>query len=150
MFEIEKSSPQGVSIQCDPEVIDDLIMILSKLLDIARYVKNRKKAAEAEAKARDSLVMAARCAQFEAFSAEVYQRYLLGPKDRSQCITQLRAEFGLDAFSIGLYISEGRRLEKAKTRARIREEFSQGMKITQLQKKYGLSYQTIRRAIDET
>ncbi|MDG7041857.1 MAG: hypothetical protein JRN22_02260 [Nitrososphaerota archaeon] len=152
MFEIQQVSSDSLSINCDPEILGDLIMVLSKLLDIAKYLKARKKIAEIEARAKDAVQAAKRRAEFEAISTEVYQRYQsleAGPENRSKFITQIKAEFGFDSYTAGIYITEGKRLEKQKVRARIREEFKAGRKIIELKELYGLSYQTIKRVINE-
>ncbi len=152
MYEIEKISPKQVRIECSPEIIDDLIMVLSRLLDLAKTIKVQKKFAEAQARAKSAAELAIREARFRDFSRQLYQRYLElveVAENRLQAVRTLKAEFSLDSYSVELYIREGKRLEKEDIRSSIRAGLKKGTSISELVKTSGLSYHTVRRIQNE-
>lgn len=152
MLEIQKLSTDSVSISCDPEILDDLIMILSKLIDMAKYIKNQKRIQAAEDKAHRLEALAASQARWEEVSSEIYQRYQALSREtseRSKLITLLKSEFACDSYTVGLHLAEGKRQEKARVHEKIKQEASLGKSITEIQAFYGLSYNTIKRILEK-
>ncbi|WP_333656453.1 hypothetical protein, partial [Dissulfurispira sp.] len=48
MIHVEKVSPSTLTLKCPPEIIDDLIWMLEKLVLMSRYLKRNIKYAEAQ------------------------------------------------------------------------------------------------------
>ncbi|MDA8326558.1 MAG: hypothetical protein M0033_10115 [Nitrospiraceae bacterium] len=117
MFEIQKISNCNLTISCDPDVIDDLVLVLSKLLDFAKLIKLRKKYLEAETKSQNTAALKARQARYEAICQEVYSKYLELLKTSetpSKAVKETAKWFGLLRYEAEIDIAGGKRLEKAR------------------------------------
>ena len=141
-----------MQLDCPSEIIDDLILILRKLLEIANHVKIQKKILAAEARARDAHAVAARHLEFEAICRQAYSRYQELEKARlraPECVRRVSAEFGYQIYETKVHLQEGRRLFKEDRNARIREDHKNGKSQEDLQAQYQLTYSTIKKILME-
>lgn len=151
MISVEKVSPSTLTLKCPPEIIDDLIWMLEKLVLMSRYLKRYIKYAEAEERASDAENRALLQAQFNDKSRKVYLRYVFLQKRgyaRSEAIKELRKEFNIGYYDVEVYVSQGRRLEKEDTHKRIIGDAREGYTISELAALHGLSYGTVKKIIE--
>ncbi len=150
-FQIIKSSPKTITLHCNPEIIDDLIFILDKLLSLSHHLKNQSRYIQAHIKAHNSQLLAAQEKIFNDKSHHLYQKYLsyrtkqLTP---SATIQKLKKDFNMGYYDVEIYVTQGRKLEKIERNNQIRLKHKEGLSIKQLSTAYQLSYHTIRSIIN--
>jgi transposase len=151
MISVEKVSPSTLTLKCPPEIIDDLIWILEKLVLMSRYLKRYVKYAEAEARANAAENRALLQAQFNDKSRRVYLQYVFLQKSgysRSEAIKELKKEFNMGYYDVEIYVSQGRKLEKEEKLSRIRQDHAEGgYSISELAALHGMSYNTVRNIV---
>lgn len=151
MISVEKISPSTLTLKCPPEIIDDLIWMLEKLVLMSRYLKKAVKYAEAEARASDPELRLHQKAAFDEKSRRVYLQYVLLQKNnysRSEATQELKRHFNIGYYDAEIYVSHGRRLEKEDKRSRIRlDHAGGGYSVSELAALHGMSYNTVRKVV---
>ena len=150
-FQIKKASNSTLTLKCPPEVIDDFIFILERLLMMSKILKNRVHYMEAERKGTDTALIAPRQAAFNKKALKTYEHFISLQNNglsRSEAIKALRTELKEGYYEIELYITQGRRLKKEKRAARIREQHLSGWKTSELAVMHGMTYNTVKKIIE--
>jgi len=114
---------EKIEISGDPRVLNDLSVVLSRLMDLTKYLKKKAEFIQAEKRAADPVDRAKREAAFNARSKDVfcaYQKHLDNGcgGDTAAALRETRREKGLMACDAKILVAQGRRLDRAKRNGR--------------------------------
>lgn len=111
-----------IEISGDPAVLNDLTVLLSRLIDLTKYLKKKAEFVQAEKRAADPVDRARREALFDTRSVDVFcvfEKHLNNgcEGDRRLALMETRRELNLAACDAKILVAQGRRVEKARRRA---------------------------------
>jgi hypothetical protein len=117
-----RTTGDKIIISGDPRVLNDLSVVLSRLLDLTKHLKKKAEHIQAQKRATDPADQAKRAAAFDARSMDVfcaYQKHLNNGcgGDKKLALQETRRELGLMACDARLLVAQGRRLEREQRRA---------------------------------
>jgi len=113
---------EKLEVSAEPAVLNDLSVVLSRLLDLTKYLKKKAELVQAQKRAADPVDRAKREAAFDARSRDVfcvYEKHLANGcgGDKALAMQETRRELKLLACDVKLFVAQGRRLERAQRRA---------------------------------
>jgi ribosomal protein L7/L12 len=114
---VVRTAGDKIEISGDPAVLNDLSVVLSRLVDLTKYLKKKAEFIRAEKRAADPVDRAKREAAFDARSRDVfcaYERHLHNGcgGNKAMALKVTRQELGLMACDAKILVAQGRRLEK--------------------------------------
>ncbi len=106
-----------LEVSAEPAVLNDLSVVLSRLLDLTKYLKRKAEFVQAKKRAEDPADRARRAVAFDARSRDVfcaYERHLSNgcAGNKAMALKVTRQELGLMACDAKILVAQGRRLEK--------------------------------------
>ena len=147
-----KLSTNQLVINCDPDSIDDLVFILNRLLDLAKFVRSKSEVHKAQLRAIDPENRRRRIAAFQKKSHEIYSamRSLESTMSRPEALQRLKKEYKAGHYDLQVYLAEGKRVAKQNLYSNIKADHLSGdYTISQLAGKYRKAYGTIKRIISQ-
>lgn len=118
MYEYDiKQAPGGLRIRIDPELAADLVLILGTVLDMARVIRGKAKAAAAARRALDPVDLAAREQMFNTRSLEIFARYqehVASGSTAKEAFREVKKDFNIGYGDAKIYLTQGRKLSKPK------------------------------------
>lgn len=99
---------------CDPEMVDDMIMVLNNMISMARAMRGKVRMEAVERAARVEEQRPARAARFAKKSRDVfvsYEKHLNNGcgGDKRKALEAVRRDFGLLAVDVRILVREGKR-----------------------------------------
>lgn len=147
LVKIKKISSDNVTVTFPAAIIDDVIMVLEKLVSFAGHIKSQNKYAAAQRNATDPATRAKRDREFHTKCLKVYRRYKQIEKaeiSTSEAFRVLAKEHGFTCFDGRLYVSTGRKLVKKQRQADIITDYNNKVPLKDIADRYKLSVCRVR------
>ena len=119
---VVRTTGEIIEISGDPAVLNDLSIVLSRLVDLTKYLKKKAEFIQAEKRAVEPAARAKRERAFHDQSATVYavfQKHLSNgcSGDGRSALAETRRELKLSACDAKILVAQGRKLEREQRRA---------------------------------
>lgn len=106
-----------LEVAAEPVVLNDLSVVLSRLLDLTKHLKRKAEFVQAKKRAEDPVDQARRAVAFDARARDVFcvfQKHMNNGcgGDKRLALQETRRELKLMACDAKLFVAQGRRLQK--------------------------------------